>query len=116
MFLIDVIKRRKYVVHKEGEGINLAIYLIDEFKDREFTFKGFRRKYSGVQGEDLPSLLQKEMDSAVIMYRYFTKVKKYVDRMGVPHLKIRLIGKASMMSKYNPLDIELCIKTEKPEK
>ncbi|GAG90668.1 unnamed protein product, partial [marine sediment metagenome] len=56
------------------------------------------------------------LDSMLILYRYTTKVKKYTDRKGVSQVEIRLIGKASMRSGYNPLDIELGITTEMPEK
>jgi hypothetical protein len=112
MFLTDFIKRRKNVVHQESEGINLAIYLINEFINRRFTFRGLKNKYSGIDGEELLNLLQKEIDSTLILYRYITKVKKYTDRKGVPQVKIRLIGKASSMNRYNPLDVELDITTE----
>jgi hypothetical protein len=112
MFLTDFIKRRKNVIHQKSEGINLAVYLINEFKDRRFTFRGLKNKYSGIDGEDLLKLLQKEIDSTLILYRYITSVKKYTDRKGAPQVKIRLIGKASSMNRYNPLDIELNITTE----
>jgi len=112
MFLTDFIKRRKNVVHQESEGINLAVYLINEFKDRRFTFRGLKNKHSGIDGEELLTLLQKEIDNTLILYRYITSAKKYTDRKGVPQVKIRLVGKASSMDRYNPLDIELDITTE----
>ena len=112
MSLTDLIKRRKNVVYQESEGLNLAIYSINEFKDRRFTFRGFKNKYSGINGEELQNLLEKETGSTLIVYRYKTKVKKYTDRKGVSQMQIRLIGKASMMSRYNPFDIELFITTE----
>jgi len=112
MFLADFIKRRENVVYEESDGINLAIYSINEFKNRTFIFKGVKNKYSGVDGENLLKLLQEEMDSTLILYRYITKVKKYTDKKGVSQIKMRLIGKASSMSRYNPLDIELNIITE----
>ena len=112
MFLTDFIKRRKNIVYQESKGINLAIYLINEFRDRRFAFKGLKYKYSGIDGEELLAQLQKEIDSTLILYRYITSVKKYTDRKGVPQVKIRLIGKASSMNRYNPLNIELDITTE----
>ena len=112
MFLTDFIKRKTNIIHQDSEGVSLAIYSINEFKNRKFTFRGFKNKYSGIDGEELLRLLQKEMDSTVILYRYITKLKKYTDRKGIPQVKIRLIGKASSMSRYNPLDIELDIITE----
>ena len=112
MFLTDLIKRRKNIVLQESEGINLAIYLINECKDRRFTFRGLKNKYSGIDKEELLKLLQEEMDSMLVLYRYVTRAKKYTDKKGVSQVEIRLIGKASVMNKYNPLDIELNITTE----
>ncbi|MCD6174373.1 MAG: hypothetical protein J7K65_01220 [Planctomycetes bacterium] len=112
MSLTDLIKRRKNIVYQKSEGLNLAIYSINEFKDRRFTFRGFKNKYSGINGEELLNLLEKETGSTLIVYRYTTKVKKYTDRKGVSQMQIRIIGKASMMSRYNPFDMELNITTE----
>ena len=116
MFLIDVIKGRKDIINQESEGVNLAIYLINEFQDRTFTFKGLKTRYFGLKEENLLKLIQEELDSMYILYRYTTKVKKYIDRKGVPQAIIRLIGKASIRDGYNPLDIALVIKTELPQK
>jgi len=115
MFLTDLIKRRKNIVYQESEGINLAICLIDEFRDRTFTFKGLKNKYFGLSGENLLKRIQEELDSMLILYRYTTRVKKYTNREGIPQVKIKLVGKASTMNRYNPLDIELDIKTEMPQ-
>ena len=112
MFLTDLIKRRKNIVNQESSGINLAVNLIDEFKDRTFTFQGLRNKYFGIKGEELLELIQEELDSMLILYCYTTKAKRYTDRKGVPQVEIKLEGKASTMNRYNPLDIELDIKTE----
>lgn len=116
MSLIDAIKRRKNIVYRENEGINLAIYLINEFKDRTFAFKGLKNRYFGLSGEDLLRLIQDELDSMLILYRYTTKIKTYTDRKGIPQVEIKLAGKASTMNRYNPLDVELDIKTEMPNK
>lgn len=115
MSLIDVIKRRKNIVCQESEGINLAIYLINEFKDRTFTFKGLKNKYLGLSGENLLKRIQEELDSMLILYRYTTRTKKYTDKKGIPQLKIKLTGKVGTLNRYNPLDIELDIKTEIPQ-
>lgn len=113
MWLIDFIKRRKNIAYTESEGINLAIYLINEFKNRRFIFKGLKKRYSEISSEELKKLLQEEMDSMILLYRYSTKVKKYTDKNGISQMKIKLIGRASSLSRYNPLDIELSIITEK---
>jgi len=112
----DRLAGRKCIEYKESAGLTLAIYLIDEFQDRTFTFKGLKNRYFGLSGENLIKRIQEELDSMLILYRYTTRVKRYTDRKGVPQMDIRLVGKASTMSRYNPLDIELEIKTERPNK
>jgi hypothetical protein len=113
--LADLIKRRRNIVNQQSEGINLAIHLINEFKDRTFTFKGLKNKYFGIRSKELLKLIQNELDSMLILYSYTTKAKKYTDRKGVSQVKIRLIGKAGMRDRFNPLDIELDIATEMPQ-
>jgi hypothetical protein len=56
------------------------------------------------------------MDGLLILYSYTTKIKTYIDRKGNTRAEIRLLGKASTMSRYNPLDVELLVKTEMPNK
>lgn len=112
MFLVDFIKRRKNVTHQESEGINLAIYSINEFENRRFAFRGLKNKYSEIEAEELLKLLQEELDSMLILYRYTTRVKKYTDKKGVSQIKIKLIGRAGTMNRYNPLDVNLDITTE----
>ena len=104
------------MVYQEGEGINLAFYLINKFINRKFVLSGTRKKYSEISGEKLLKLLQEEMDSMLILYKYMTKVKEYTDRKGIPHFEMKLIGKASAMNRYNPLDVQFEIKTEVPNK
>lgn len=110
--VIDWLLGRKCVFHQENKGIDLAIGLTDEFRDRRFTFKGLKNKYSGIGREDLIKLIQDELESMVVLYNYTTRAKTYTDRKGIPQLRIRLIGKVSMMHRYNPLDIKLDITTE----
>ena len=116
MSLTDLIKRRKHIVNQVSDGTNLVIFLINEFQDRTFTFKGLKKRYFGLKGKDLLELIQEELDSMLILYRYTTRVKKYTNRKGDTQVTIRLIGKASMRSAYNPLDIVLVIKTEMPKR
>lgn len=112
MRFIDCIIKRKDVIEQESEGLNLAIGAINEFEARRFTFKAPQTKYSGINAETLLKLLQNEVNSSLIVYRYTTKVKKFKDRKGRSQMHIRLIGRAGMMSKYNPLDIKMDIITE----
>jgi len=116
MSLVDSLKGRKNVTLQENDGINSAIHLINEFRDRTFTFKGLKKKYSKLDGTDLLKRIQEEMDSMLILYRYTTKIKTYIDKRGITQAEIRLLGKASTMSRYNPLDVELFVKTEIPNK
>ena len=115
MSLTDFIKRRRRIVNQESEGMNLAVYSIKELQDRTFTFKGLKNKYFGLSGENILNRIQDELNSTLILYRYTTKVKRYTDRKGVLQVEIKLIGKAGTMDRYNPLDIELDLKTEKPQ-
>ena len=110
--VIDWLLGRKRIVKQESKGIDLAIYLTNEFKDRTFTFKGLKNKYFRIRREELIKLIQDELESMVVLYNYTTRAKTYTDRKGISQLKIRLIGKVSMMHRYNPLDIKLDISTE----
>ena len=112
MFLTDLIKRRKNIVNQESKGISLAICLINEFKDRTFTFQGLKNKYFGIGAEELTKLIQEELERMVVLYNYTTRAKTYIDRKGISQLQINLMGKVSLMHRYNPLDIRLDITTE----
>jgi len=114
MSLIDRIKRRKNITYQESDGINLAIDFINQFEGRTFTFKGSKNKYFGLGRESLLERIQEELDSMLILYRYTTRIKKYTDRKGFLQVEIKLVGKANTMNRYNPLDIELDVKTEMP--
>ena len=108
--------RRTHIVNQECKGINLAIYLINKYEDKPFTFKGLKSKYFGLRVKELIRLIQKELDNMLLIYRYTTRSKEYTDSKGVPQLEIKLIGQASMMNRYHLLDIELDIKTERNHK
>ena len=108
MSFIDFLQGRKNVACQESEGLNLAVCTIKELEGRIFRFKGLYKKHLGIEGEKLLELLQTEMDSMLIVYRYTTQVKKYTDRIGQYQVSIRLIGKAGMRDKYNPLDSSRC--------
>ena len=114
--VIDWLLGRKCIVNRESSGIDLAVYLINEFKDRTFSFKGLKRKYSGIRAEELIKLIQNELESMVVLYSYTTRAKTYTDKRGISQVIIKLIGKVSMMNRYNPMDIKLGLKTEVPEK
>ncbi len=116
MSIIDFIKKRKNVICSENQGIQSAVHLINEMKERTFTFKGVKKKYTGLSGSELLNKLQEEMDRMLIMYRYSSKIKTYTDKAGIFQAKIKIIGKTSAMSRYNPLNVEMQIKTEFAEK
>ena len=81
-----------------------------------FLLNRYKNKYSRLTGAELLTRIQEEMDSMLILYRYTTKIKTYKDRRKIAHAEIKLLGKASTMSRYNPLDVELLVKTEIPNK
>ena len=116
MNIIDLIKGRKNIVYQESKGINSVIHLINKFQNRTFSFKGLKNKYSRLTGAELLTRIQEEMDSMLILYRYTTKIKTYTDKKEITHAEIKLLGKASTMSRYNPLDVELLVKTKIPNK
>jgi hypothetical protein len=112
MSIVDWIKKRKNIVKQESKGIDLAVYIINQFDGRKFTLRGLRKKYKGLSADMLLKLLREELESMLILYSYTTEVKTFTDKKGIPHAQIKLIGNASMMSRYNPLDITLRIATE----
>lgn len=107
-----MIKRRKNITYQESDGINLATHTINEFEDKKFTFKGLKNKYYGLSGQDLIKQIQEELDSMLILYHYTTKAKKYTDRKGISQVEIKILGNASAMNRYSPLNVEMEIKTE----
>ena len=50
----------------------------------------------------------------LVLYHYTTRAKTYIDKKGVSQAEIRLVGRASTMNRFNPLDIEIGITTETP--
>lgn len=115
MSLADLIKRRKNIVKRESSGLNLAICLINEFEGRTFNFRGLKNKYFGIGADELLKLIQEELENMAVLYNYTTRAKTYTDRKGISQLQISLIGKVSMMHRYNPLDIQFDITTEMPQ-
>jgi hypothetical protein len=115
MSLTDIIKGRKNVVKQESKGTNLAISLINEFKDRKFTLKGLEKNYLALTADQLLKLIQAELENMIVQYNYTTRAKTYTDRRGTAQLQMSLVGKVSMLHRYNPLDIKIDIKTETPQ-
>lgn len=113
MNIIDLIQRRRNIVFDEGEGINLITKYVNKYEGREFYFKGLKEKYSGLSNEEILKKVQREIDSMLILYRYRIQVKEYTDRKGISQCVIKILGRAGMFSRYNMLNIELGIKTEK---
>ncbi len=111
MSLIDIIARRKSIAVYESDGFDMAICTLNEFSDRKFVFRGLEHKYTGISGDIVIKLLHNEMDTALILYRYATKVKKYTDRNGVLQIQIKVFGQAGTLGRYNPLDVEMYIST-----
>lgn len=114
MSILDFLKRRKQLTCRESEGTNLAIQAINEFEKRSFVFKGTDGKYAGLNKEELIEKIQDEIDRQFILYRYKSKIKTYKDNKNIQQAEIKLIGKAGIMNRYNPMDIEMTIATESP--
>ena len=87
MSLMDLIHRRTNIVRQESDGINLAVYFINQFQGRTFTFRGLKSKHFGVKDKEVLRLIEEELDSMLILYRYATMVKTYTDKRGVSQLK-----------------------------
>lgn len=43
MNVVDFIRGRKEIKLQEGEGLNLAIFSIEECKDRFFSYRGMKK-------------------------------------------------------------------------
>ncbi len=114
MTVIDHIHGRKILATEESDGVTLAAYTINQHLKKKYTLKSLKKTYREITGSTLLHLLQEEMDSMIVFYRYHTKIKEYLNRKGDFHLKIELIGKAGMMNRFNPLDIKFKISTETP--
>jgi hypothetical protein len=113
MSIIDRIKGRKNITYEEAEGVHLITHYVKKYEGRKFYLRGLKKSYTGLSNNELLRILQTEMDNMLVLYRYMTKVKQYQNRKGNFHCDIKIIGKAGMMSRYNMLDIELDVKTEK---
>lgn len=112
MPLIDWIKRRKNVSRRENQGLDLATTAIQKYPDRQFIFKAFNKQYVGIDSGRLQELLKQETNSTTLVYRYKTSTLEYTDAKGISQLEILITAKASMMTRYNPLDQSLQIKTQ----
>ena len=112
MGIIDRIRGRRKVVHKQDEGLDLAYRLIEKHNERTYFFKSSKCRYSDLSGEELLERLRDEMEGVQIIYGYITKTKEYIDRSGRKQIEIVLIGKAGMRGRYNPWDIEMKIETK----
>ena len=109
--IIDWLAGRKYVEHKEGQGLDLAVQTIEEFAGRTFRCPKTAPRTSGIHSEDILKLIQEELPP---YYDYTTRVKKYVNRKGTSQAEIEIVGSLSALKRYNPLDTTFYITTETP--
>jgi hypothetical protein len=110
--LIDWLAGKKSVGYSEGEGLNLAVQIVEEFDGRTFKFRGPRMRYSGILTEEIVRFLRGELPE---YYNYYVSVKTYLNRQNIPQAEIEItgiIGLRGKSSRYNPLDIKFFIKTE----
>ena len=110
--LIDWLAGRKCIEHKQGQGLSLAIQTIEEFGGRTFKCAETTPKTSSIYTEEILKLIQEELPS---YYDYTTRVRKYVDRKGIPQVEIEIVGRIGISKRYNPLDKTFHIATETPK-
>ena len=110
--LIGWLVGSKHVERKESEGLNLALQTIEGFKERTFRCRQRRTQYAGISSEEIREFVQEGLPD---YYSYTTRVKKYIDRKGIPQAKIEIIGNIGLsrqLNRYNPLNRTFCIATE----
>lgn len=107
--IIDWLVGRKHIKRIRGQGISLAIQTIEEFPERTFSCPETIPKTSGIHKEEVLELIKKELPG---YYNYTTRVKKYVDRRGIPQAEIELVGSLSVLERYNPFNRSFHITTE----
>jgi len=115
MNLIDWLVRRQAVECSKGEGLNLAVRTVEEFKGRTFRCRDKKSRYSGISSEEMRRFILEELPD---YYNYTTKVKKYIDRKGIPQAEIEImgnIGLSTQLNRYNPLNRTFYIMTERPK-
>ncbi|MFZ2147515.1 MAG: hypothetical protein WAV28_09855 [Sedimentisphaerales bacterium] len=109
--VIDWLLGRKRIEHKEGQGLGLAIQTVEGFVGRTFTCPETTPKTSGIHREEILELIQEGLPG---FYNYTTRVKRYVNRKGIPQVQIEIIGSIGISKRYNPLDKTFHIATEPP--
>ena len=77
MSLMDKLKRRSDLQHREEDGLDLAATIVDSFEDRKFRVTGPGLKARGVDGEEVARFLQEELPD---YYTYVTRITTYTDR------------------------------------
>jgi hypothetical protein len=102
---------RKHVEHKEARGLRLAVQTIEGFANRTFTCPDTAPKTSGIQKDEILKLIQDELPGC---YDYTTRVKRYLDRKGIPQAQIEIVATVGLLSRYNPLDWTFHIASEAP--
>ena len=110
--LTDWLAGRNHIKYKERVGLSLAIQTIEEFSGRTFKCAETTPKTSGIYTEEILELIKEELPS---YYDYTTRVRKYVDRKGIPQVEIEIVGRIGISKRYNPLDKTFHITTEAPK-
>jgi len=111
---VDWLAGRKSMEYGEGEGLELALRTAEEFDGRTFKCRGRGARHSRTSYEEILRFIQKELPD---YYNYTTRVKKYIDRRGIPQVQIEIAGSMGLsrqLNRYNPLDMAFFIKTESP--
>lgn len=109
--ITDWLLGRKRVEHKEGQGLSLAIQIVEELVGRTFTCPETTPKTSGIHRQEILELIQEKLPAH---YDYTTRVKRYLNRKGIPQAQIEIVGRIGITKRYNPLDRTFHIATEPP--
>jgi len=110
--LIDWLSGRKNIEYEEGTGLSLAIQTIEEFAGRTFSCPETMPKSSGIYRQEILELIQEGLPS---YYDYTTRIKKYVNKEGIPQAEIEIVGSIGISKRHNPLDRTFHIATETPK-
>ena len=109
--LIDWLAGRKHIEYKEGLELSLAIQTIEEFAGRTFKWQETIPS-SGIHSKEIREFIEEKLPD---YYNYTTRVKKYIDRKGIPQAEIEIVGSIGMSKRYNPLDRTFHIAMETPK-
>jgi len=112
MSFVELIQGRSEVDKRQEEGLDLALDMLKDLKDRTFRVKGKGINARAVPDEEALRFLQEELPE---YYQYQTSVLSYSKKRTGRHVQIHIegwLGIRRELRRYSPLDIRLLIATE----